>query len=535
MLFRLVALVMFVVCSAVPALPAQQAVRSRAPDIPLSPLTVEGGGGKSAAAHDVFLRAVGLVDRQQRDSALLAFQEAARLARQATDSVTLADAQYRAGFLLWQRGKYEAAIPFLDSARAVRLVIGDDAELARVVNALGASHYQLGIYEPAIDAFEFALRLRRQGTDTAGLVRTLSNIGKAYHDWDQYANAHRTLTEAIALAGALPERASALGYALNSRAMVNIDREAYQEARQDIAASRAAYARYFAFYPKADTVDAWELNLGAEGLLALREQRPRDAIALLEPVRASAERRGSARAQGRALLHLGDGFTQLAQSGQARTLFQQALDIGTAANQRTLMLAALNRLADLEEKAGNQSEALRLLREYNTLWNVIFDQDASLRITTREAHAATDAALQANREQQLVIERQRLTMTLGVVIFGLVLALLFLIVRFSARERARVRALASANEGLVTLNAELSTALAEVKTLSGLIPICANCKRIRDDRGYWSQVESYLERYSDARFSHSICQSCGPELYGDYWTDSHEVPPHPSAARPPAP
>ncbi len=210
MLFRRVALIMLVACSAVPALPAQQAARSRAPDIPLSPLTVEGGGGKSAAARDAFLRGVDLVDRQQRDSAVLAFQEAARLARRATDSVTLADAQYRAGFLLWQRGKYEAAIPFLDSARAVRLVIGDNAELARVVNALGASHYQLGIYEPAIDAFEFALRLRREGTDTAGLVRTLSNIGKAYHDWEQYADAHRTLTEAIALAGTLPERASAM-------------------------------------------------------------------------------------------------------------------------------------------------------------------------------------------------------------------------------------------------------------------------------------------------------------------------------------
>lgn len=480
------------------------------------------------------MRAVELTDRQQRDSALVAFQEAARLARQATDSITLADAQYRAGFLLWQRGKYEAAIPFLDSARAIRVEIGDDAELARVVNALGASHYQLGVYEPAIDAFEFALRLRRQGTDTAGLVRTLSNIGKAYHDWEQYANAHRTLTEAITLAGALPERASALGYALNSRAMVNIDREAYDEARQDIAASRAAYARYTAFFPKADTVDAWELNRAAEGLLALREKRPRDAIALLEPVRASAERRGSARAQSRALLHLGDGFVQLAQADKARTLYRQALEISRAANQRTLMLAAFERLADLEEAAGNQAEALRLLREYNTLWTLIFDQDASLRITTREARAATDAALQANREQQLVIERQRLTMALGAVIFGLVTALMVLIVRFSARERARSRALATANEGLVTLNTELSQALAEVKTLSGLIPICANCKRIRDDRGYWSQVEAYLEQHSDARFSHSICQSCGPELYGEYWTNPNELPQHPPEGPTPA-
>jgi len=534
MLPRMLVLVLIATCCAVPALPAQGAARTRAPDIPLSPLTVEGGGGTSAEARAAFLRGVDLVVREQRDSALLAFQEAARLARLVADSVTMADAQYRAGFLLWQRGKYEAAIPFLDLARAVRLEIGDDAELARVVNALGASHYQLGIYEPAVDAFEFALRLRRGGTDTAGLVRTLSNIGKAYHDWEQYDDAHRTLTEAIALAGALPERASSLGYALNSRAMVNIDREKFEEARQDIAASRAAYRRYVAFYPKADTVDAWELNAGAEGLLALREQRPRDAIALLEGVRASAERRGSARAQGRALLHLGDGFVQLAESDRARTLFQQALEIGTAANQRTLMLASLKRLADLEEKAGNQSEALRLLREYNALWNVIFDQDASLRITTREARAATDAALQANREQLLVIERQRLTMVLGAVIFGLAVALLFLIVRFSARERARGRALAEANEGLVTLNTELSTALAEVKTLSGLIPICANCKSIRDDRGYWSQVEAYLEQHSDARFSHSICQSCGPELYGEYWTSTQEALQQPPEGRTPA-
>jgi tetratricopeptide (TPR) repeat protein len=304
--------------------------------------------------------------------------------------------------------------------------------------------------------------------------------------------------------------------------MVNIDREAYEEARQDIAASRAAYARYIAFYPKADTVDSWELNRGAEGLLALREQRPRDAIALLEPVRTSAEKRGSARAQGRALLHLGDGFAQLAQPGQAHTLYRQALEIGTAANQRTLMLAALKRLADIEEAAGNLPEALRLVREYNALWNVIFDQDASLRITTREARAATDAALQSNREQQLVIERQRITLALAAVIFVLVSALLFLVVRFSNRERARVRALATANEELVKLNAELSTALADVKTLSGLIPICANCKRIRDDRGYWNQVEAYLEQNSEARFSHSICQTCGPELYGDYWTKANE-------------
>ena len=60
---------------------------------------------------------------------------------------------------------------------------------------------------------------------------------------------------------------------------------------------------------------------------------------------------------------------------------------------------------------------------------------------------------------------------------------------------------------------ELKTALAEVKTLQGFIPICAKCKKIRDDKGYWSQVEEYITKHSEAIFSHGICPDCIKELY----------------------
>lgn len=63
---------------------------------------------------------------------------------------------------------------------------------------------------------------------------------------------------------------------------------------------------------------------------------------------------------------------------------------------------------------------------------------------------------------------------------------------------------------------ELQTTLEQVKTLSGLIPICANCKRIRSDEGYWQQVEEYLIQHSDADFSHGICPNCLDELYPEY-------------------
>ncbi|OGV63950.1 MAG: hypothetical protein A3K19_00335 [Lentisphaerae bacterium RIFOXYB12_FULL_65_16] len=60
---------------------------------------------------------------------------------------------------------------------------------------------------------------------------------------------------------------------------------------------------------------------------------------------------------------------------------------------------------------------------------------------------------------------------------------------------------------------ELRRALAEVHTLSGLLPICAHCKKIRDDAGYWTHVETYVHQHSGARFSHGICPDCMRQVY----------------------
>ncbi|MBF0525733.1 MAG: PAS domain S-box protein [Deltaproteobacteria bacterium] len=66
---------------------------------------------------------------------------------------------------------------------------------------------------------------------------------------------------------------------------------------------------------------------------------------------------------------------------------------------------------------------------------------------------------------------------------------------------------------------ELTQALAEVKTLSGLLPICSSCKKIRDDQGYWNIIESYISRHSDAQFTHGICPDCIKKLYPELYPD----------------
>lgn len=67
-------------------------------------------------------------------------------------------------------------------------------------------------------------------------------------------------------------------------------------------------------------------------------------------------------------------------------------------------------------------------------------------------------------------------------------------------------------EGLID---ELKVALAKVKTLSGMLPICSSCKKIRDDKGYWNQIESYIEKHTQADFSHGLCPDCMESFYGD--------------------
>lgn len=95
--------------------------------------------------------------------------------------------------------------------------------------------------------------------------------------------------------------------------------------------------------------------------------------------------------------------------------------------------------------------------------------------------------------------------------FRFVLSMVFVTIIVLFLEYSRERA----KRQQVILIDELQGALADVKTLSGLLPICSECKKIRNDSGYWDRLETYLEKHSDAEFTHSICEECAEKLYGD--------------------
>ena len=86
------------------------------------------------------------------------------------------------------------------------------------------------------------------------------------------------------------------------------------------------------------------------------------------------------------------------------------------------------------------------------------------------------------------------------------------------------RRMVEMQDALAEKIAELRRALAEIKTLRGIVPICAGCKNIRDDKGYWSQVEVYVRDHTEAEFSHSLCPECMKKLYPDLAGDAEDTP-----------
>lgn len=89
-----------------------------------------------------------------------------------------------------------------------------------------------------------------------------------------------------------------------------------------------------------------------------------------------------------------------------------------------------------------------------------------------------------------------------------------------ARRQTELEAvIAERTMALNSRNQELSAAMANIRQLSGLLPICSHCKKIRDDKGYWNNLETYISSHSNADFTHSICPSCMKELYPDFMND----------------
>jgi len=109
-------------------------------------------------------------------------------------------------------------------------------------------------------------------------------------------------------------------------------------------------------------------------------------------------------------------------------------------------------------------------------------------------------------------------LNMAVLLLGVTMLTLYYEITRSETEEALVKDIAErerAEREKEKLIKKLQDALAEVETLSGLLPMCSSCKKVRDDKGYWNQIDAYIQQHSRAQFSHGICPECAEKLYGE--------------------
>jgi hypothetical protein len=207
-------------------------------------------------------------------------------------------------------------------------------------------------------------------------------------------------------------------------------------------------------------------------------------------------------------INRGIALNRLGRSTEGLESIQTGLQHLKATNFRNETAEATGNLAEEFAFSGDFRRAYEAEVEFKTLSDELHHADIQKRV------AEASAAFESDNKQGQIdrLERDKHTQTrlkrlwialgmLGCSIAGILVV--------SRQKLKKINGeLNRLNEKNTLLIGQLQTALAEVKTLQGLIPICAHCKKIRDDQGFWNQMESYIQSRSSAKFSHGICPDC---------------------------
>jgi hypothetical protein len=194
--------------------------------------------------------------------------------------------------------------------------------------------------------------------------------------------------------------------------------------------------------------------------------------------------------------------------------------LATRINAKDEMKTSFELLSDLYLKMGRVDEAFRSYKLAMEAKDSLFSVQESNKLAEAAMKVVTlkrDMEIQVLRKDQLASalklakERYLSAVLIPSLLFVLALVVLLAIINRKMRENRKL--VDRSNLDLAKTNAELQEKIGEIKTLSGLLPICAKCKKIRDDQGYWNQLEGYISKHTSATFSHGICPHCADELY----------------------
>lgn len=376
---------------------------------------------------------------------------------------------------------------------------GDDWGQSQGYNTLGLIEADAARYPEALEYHLKALAIRERAGDKEGLAYSYNNLGNVHRNMNEYDKALARHQQGLALKIELGLESSE-AYSHQNIGLVHFE-------MRDYPAALAAYQRALAIREQLGDRRAMGVSLNAIGQV---EAQTNPAAARRTYERALALRRenGDERGEMATELNLGDLYRKLKNLPFATAAYRRALTIGARIEAPFLRSNALKALAEAEAERGDYRAAYANQLEHQKARDEMFSVENAARF--QRLQVAQEAERQRRQIQSLEQERAlrdaelwrvRMTRTvLGVIAVLVIISLALLYARFRLKHESEARLRAQAES--------LSDALDRVHTLKGMLPICAWCKKIRDDKGYWTQVEAYVSNHSAAEFTHSICPSC---------------------------
>lgn len=385
-----------------------------------------------------------------------------------------------------------------DAQESVRLYVQarDRWGEAQGYNTLGLIEADAGRFVDALENHLKALEIRDKDGDKEGLSYTFNNLGNIYRNMGDYQKALEFHQRGLELKVVLGNKSSE-AYSHHNIGLVYF-------VMKDHANALAAYRRGLVIREQLKDPRSIAVSLNAIGQV---EAVTNPAAALLTYERALRLRRetGDQRGEMATEINLADVYKRLGRLPDAVAALDRATALGERLDAPLMKSNALKGLAELNALRGDYALAYQHQIAYQDARDKIFNQETSERFHHLEV------AQEAERRQQQIqlLEREnalvRTTRTaLAAIAVSILITLASLYARYRLKNQSEARLRAKADE--------LSSALERVQALKGMLPICAWCKKIREDNGYWTGVESYISSHSTAEFTHCICPSCAGNL-----------------------
>ncbi|MCD4707478.1 MAG: tetratricopeptide repeat protein [Candidatus Sabulitectum sp.] len=369
------------------------------------------------------------------------------------------------GTLNLEAGNFAEAMSYCRKSMKTYEELGDKEGMASVHSTIAAAYKAQGMIDKALEHFHESLRQNQEiGADKDELARCHFNIGACYSavqrlDLAQTSYEYtREIWEESGDRTKLAYLYHNIGSLFGKKEELDSAREYFQKAldiREDMGnktGTASTLANLGIMHEKLNDIES-ALSCFSRSI---------------ELYKSVGNRRGVAYASS----FIGATYTKLGRLDEAEEFIGKALEITRNLKLKDLEIHCLDKITDLYEAKGDLKKALMYSLERNTNLEEHMNEKSIEKIALLQVQFETE-----KKEREAEIYRLK-------------------------------------NVDLSTKNDQLREAMAHVKKLQGMLPICAHCKKVRDDDGYWQQIESYISDHSGARFSHGICPECSVKLFG---------------------